>query len=419
MSRRGATVVLVAVCLIAIVGVVALAIDGGVLFDKRRSVQAAADAAALAAADDLFKNYNTNQGVDKNGTAKASALSTAKANGFDNGGTTNTVTVNIPPASGFAAGQTCYAEVIIQFNQQRSFSAIFGAGTVPVQARAVAYGHPSPNGMYILDTKDPDSLDVTGIVTVQNNSGIQVNSSATGAAQIHNTGNLTCGGLNVVGTLQIQSPGSVSYTGGGSLNQGAGVIADPLASVPEPTPSGTNYGSPTYNTSTTIYPGIYNGITIGPSATVTMSPGIYYIEGNGIKWQAPPPNQPGGTLQGSGVMIYNTSGDHINPQPAGIMNLSAPTSGTYQGIIWFEPRTSNAQLHIESTQSITLAGTLYSQAGFWDIRPDGASTVFNFGSCIAFKAEFCDGNDQKSKSNGQINFNPNSGAPSQRPALVE
>jgi hypothetical protein len=211
----------------------------------------------------------------------------------------------------------------------------------------------------------------------------------------------------------------VSYTGGGSLNQGAGAISDPLASVPEPTPSGTNYGSQTYDSDTTIYPGIYTGITIGPWATVTMSPGIYYIEGNGIKWQAPWPGWPGGTLQGSGVMIYNTSGDHINPQPAGIMNLSAPTSGPYQGIVWFEPRTSNAQLHIESTQSITLAGTLYSQNGFWDIRPDGASTVFSFGSYVGYKAEFCDGNDLKSKSNGQIVFNPSNGATTYRPILVE
>jgi Flp pilus assembly protein TadG len=45
--RRGSIVILVAICLIALLGIVALALDGGVLLDQRRHVQAAADALAL------------------------------------------------------------------------------------------------------------------------------------------------------------------------------------------------------------------------------------------------------------------------------------------------------------------------------------------------------------------------------------
>ncbi len=85
-KRRGTVAVLVAISLIVIVGVAGIALDGGLLLDSRRSVQAAADAVALAAADDLFNQYAAGgNGTDPAGTAAASALSTAFANGFKNG----------------------------------------------------------------------------------------------------------------------------------------------------------------------------------------------------------------------------------------------------------------------------------------------------------------------------------------------
>jgi uncharacterized membrane protein len=39
---------------------VAIALDGGMMFDRRRSCHAAADAAALAAAEDLHYNWQAN-----------------------------------------------------------------------------------------------------------------------------------------------------------------------------------------------------------------------------------------------------------------------------------------------------------------------------------------------------------------------
>src|SRR5207244_2014700 len=102
-SRRGIVAALGIVCLVAVIGMVVIAVDGGVLFDERRQVQLAADAAALAGAVDLFTNSKTNDGKDPKGTAQTSALTTAAANGF----TTNnsTITVNIPPQSGPFTGQ--------------------------------------------------------------------------------------------------------------------------------------------------------------------------------------------------------------------------------------------------------------------------------------------------------------------------
>ncbi|OYV95720.1 MAG: hypothetical protein B7Z73_02035, partial [Planctomycetia bacterium 21-64-5] len=50
-------IVLTAIALVAIIGIAAIALDGGLLLDNRQRVQAAADAAAMASAIDLFNQY--------------------------------------------------------------------------------------------------------------------------------------------------------------------------------------------------------------------------------------------------------------------------------------------------------------------------------------------------------------------------
>src|SRR4051794_35630516 len=120
-KRRGAVAPLVAVSMTVLLSFVAIAIDGGLLFDRHQQSQAAADAAAFAAAEYLFANYPLDQGTDPQGKAKQRAIDNAKANGFTD------VTVNIPPQSGPFAGLTGYAEVIVRANQRRFFSSIFGS----------------------------------------------------------------------------------------------------------------------------------------------------------------------------------------------------------------------------------------------------------------------------------------------------
>ena len=126
--RRGMVAAQVALCLVPLLGFAAFAFDCGVLLVFRRRAQAGADAAALAAAEDLYAHYVSNGGVDADGTAGTSALATAVANGFNNDGAQSTVTVNIPPTAGLFVNQAGFAEVIITYYQPRGFSGIFGSG---------------------------------------------------------------------------------------------------------------------------------------------------------------------------------------------------------------------------------------------------------------------------------------------------
>ena len=52
-TERGQSLVFIAIFMVALIGILALAIDGGLGYSKRRQAQNAADAAALAGADAL------------------------------------------------------------------------------------------------------------------------------------------------------------------------------------------------------------------------------------------------------------------------------------------------------------------------------------------------------------------------------
>ena len=173
--RNGTVVVAVGVCLIGMLAVIALSLDGGLLVDKRRKEQAAADAAALAAASELFKTIFTNGGLDlgplpnKTGPAAGAialfAKDVAKANGFEDGVNGTKVDVYIPPISGPFTGMRGHVEVKISAEQRRYFSRVFGpTENIPVGARAVARGKRSTinNGIIVLNPTEKGSFQTSG-----------------------------------------------------------------------------------------------------------------------------------------------------------------------------------------------------------------------------------------------------------------
>ena len=81
----------------------------------------------------------------------------------------------------------------------------------------------------------------------------------------------------------VQKSGNASFSPAPTM--GVATVTDPLASLAEPSTSGmTNYGSESLsgNSSATIKPGIYIGITLSGNASLTMGSGTYIIEGGGF-----------------------------------------------------------------------------------------------------------------------------------------
>src|SRR5262245_10843425 len=112
--RRGVSLVLIVVSLVSLMGVLAISLDGGMLVSEHRNAQATADAAAMAAATDMYWMHFVNLGTDPQGTAKTAALFTASQNGYTNDGIQTKVIVNIPPQSGDYVGKASYVEVIVE-----------------------------------------------------------------------------------------------------------------------------------------------------------------------------------------------------------------------------------------------------------------------------------------------------------------
>ncbi len=148
--ESGQSLALVAVGMIALVGILGLAVDMGYLRYVHRQLQTAADAAAIAGAMDV--TY---------GTWNAAGRGAASENGFPNGGNT-TVTISNPPASGPYAGAnypTYVQATITQTGVPTFFSKIFGVNNVSLSASSVAAG--GTNCIYGLDQnsgwRDPTS----------------------------------------------------------------------------------------------------------------------------------------------------------------------------------------------------------------------------------------------------------------------
>jgi hypothetical protein len=232
--RPGTVTVTAAVCMVFLASIVAIAVDGGTLLAERRHAQSTADSAALAAATDLYDNYWANNGADPAGTAKASALATAAANGYSNDGTTSIVTVNIPPLSGPYTGKAGYTEVIVEYHQTRAFSNIFSSGPIPVRARAVSLGSPVAANVGIL------VLDPTAKGAFSSNGGGASNVSGTPiVVDSNNAEAAIAGGGGSQTAPDFYITGGDATTGGGSfsgnIHTGQAPMNDPLADIPPPT----------------------------------------------------------------------------------------------------------------------------------------------------------------------------------------
>ncbi len=140
-------------------------------------------------------------------------------------------------------------------------------------------------------------------------------------------------------------------------------MANPLANITGPSTTGMkNFGAATVsgNSTQTLSPGIFTQITISGNAAVTLRAGIYLIEGGGFTVSG------NATVKGAGVVIFNAGSSYPNTGGAygaislsgnGAINLSAPATGTYVGLVFVQP-SDNAKALSMSGNATTLSGTV-------------------------------------------------------------
>jgi hypothetical protein len=213
---------------------------------------------------------------------------------------------------------------------------------------------------------------------------ILLNPTASGALTIKGTTNINVGGAVVVdsnSSTALSASGGATVTaskvlvvGGASISNGAVVtpapvtgataIADPLANLPIPSVSGTATSVNLSKGSLTINPGRYSSIKVSGNGTVlTMNPGVYVITGGGFSVSN------AASVSGNGVLIYNAGSSYPNAGgsfaavslgSSGTVNLSAPTTGTYAGVLIFQSRDNTLALSMNAGSSVGLNGAIYA-----------------------------------------------------------
>ncbi|MHC5544438.1 hypothetical protein ACYOEI_39925, partial [Singulisphaera rosea] len=228
----------------------------------------------------------------------------------------------------------------------------------------------------LLDPSASGSLSVTGTAKVAAESGIQVNSSNTTAVTATNSGTINAKSVSIVGNYTTNTGGSIV----GTIARGAASVSNPMASVVAPNPATlpTQSFTSTYG-SATLNPGVYNGgLTFGGGMSITLNPGIYYMKGGNFTIAN------GVTLSGSGVMIYvDNGGGQFNFQGGGVINMSAPTSGPYAGIVMFQDPSSTKNISIANGSTTTITGTVYAAGATVSIA--GGAQNSQYGSQLIAK----------------------------------
>ena len=364
-DESGDVLILGAVGMVAIVAFAGLAIDVGQLRFERRRLQAAADAAAMAGAIEL---------TSCGGTANCSNMQTAAKQALvENGYTASNVTLVTQCASSSATntlltlnngpcalgsttsdpnyGNTGVVEAVVSQPQGMTFARVLGITSETVKARAEASLGSSKFCFYTsTQPSDQGSSGPVGMLlnggTITSSCGIMDDSGSSNALESDN-GTFTAPIFNVHGGWGIDNGGTFTP----KPTTSATAVSDPLSYLTPPG-EGTVQQSNNYSpgSSVTLQPGAYlGGININSGVTVTLSQGTYYMGGS---------INVDGSLIGNNVTLYFTSGT-LQMNSGVTVQLTAPTSGTYAGIVLWQSSTNSNGMDIDSGSNSYFQGAIY------------------------------------------------------------
>jgi hypothetical protein len=479
-DQRGQVLPLFAGALLMIIAIAALVFDVGQNLLDRRTEQNAADAAALAGARYLTEpTCASSPSVGNCANAYNAAIAMATNNGFTDGVNNATVIVHIPPGpESVFSGYSGHISVQIRSTRPSFFSGVLGIVTQRTGALGVAVnstGYALPHSLLALDPTSCGKNKITGTGGVTTNGTVHVDSNCSpDALLLSGNGVLNAPECDVVGTIK---------TSGGATNNcssspaGIQVSGDPLHALVPPTipglgsivkegsskdvptacPGGTSppsldepkacvFGGSYAGDFYRMYPGLYPGGLKLNAGTFYMEPGIYYIAGGGLSLGGNGATvysvEPGGTVPGGGILIYNTEDPTYHSEcsanagfPAGTIaafpnvtgsvacyagisfngssatiNVKPIQTGIYKNMLIFVDRNlsyrtanpssgGNDIVMNGSSTSLVFSGTIYDAAGMVQINGSGAMAIST--QIIAY--DF-----QVNGSGGQltINYNP-------------
>ena len=359
-DRTGGIFVFAAIAAPVMIGAAGLSVDIGLWYANKRLAQSAVDSAALAGA----LEYRRSNGVTSSivNVVNADAL----INGFSaaNG---DTILVDDSAAP--------RVEVTITRTVPGLLSQVLFTETTNVQAHAVARADVNDTCIWSLNATDAQTIAVAGAADVDLDCGMLANTDDPDGIWKEGSGCLAASEFKVAGGYDE------TFNSGCALDPvpetGIAPADDPLASLPAPsyTPCG---GGPPVNLSGsanyTIFPGGANctNVTISTTGIVTFAPGIHIFDGASLKFNG------GANIEGTGVTFYwsenGGASDGFDITAGATVNLSAPTSGVYAGILMYQDRntTANVVHKMNGGSTMNLDGIVYAPSS--EVEFTGGST---------------------------------------------
>lgn len=368
MSRKaehGQALILIVFSIIGLVGIVALAIDGGNAYAAKRQVQNTADTAALGSALARIK------GADW----AAETFKIANQNGYNNDGVTNTVTIASPPTSGKYAGNIEYIQVRITSNVPTYFAGVVGITHLTVVGEAVARTKtpqigPILNGAALISLAPTSDCDSHRSFAVFGESSLSIS----GGGIFINSNNPSCALLTYgSGSIRMNDNWPISIVGGASVQKpklltpfppttGVPPISyPPPFFMPDHIPCGKD--AVVLDDGHTMSPGGWEDPVFPPDGVTTLEKGVYCIRHDFILGDS-------SKLEGSDVTIMVIDGK-VKWSASAQVNLRATTTGDLKGLLLYMP--------LENKQSMSLNGNLDSSIGGTILAP-GAQIRLNGGA---------------------------------------
>lgn len=422
-KQSGQVLIGVAFAMVVLAGFAGLAIDMGTLRFQKRLQQSAADAAAIAGANNL--NYTgaatswlpaAQAASNQNGFADTSqSLSACTATATVG---TTCVLINRPPADvtfngnlisgGPHAGNNNYVETLVAKVQPTYFMKIFGYDSEVILARAVATNTSggAGSGVSCITTLGTPTKQVnfnkagvgsTGTVYLKAptcgisdngnfvaNGTVSVKAAAIGvggAVNLPNNSNPDCTQLQPDGVCPTPTTG-MAYTGDPLANQYPGFSV---------TSAGTSSTSGTPPV-TTFTPGTYSNLTLNTGTNYYFQNGVYqitgafHINGGAFVCGGGTPNYTGVSStftcshgSSDGVTFDVTGSGSITVNGSSTTQLYAPDSGTYEGLLFYQDPSDTQQATINGTDNSVFQGAIYMPTADLDF-----SGTANFNSGAAY-----------------------------------
>jgi hypothetical protein len=383
-NRKGQTAIMFTLAAVPLFGILGLVVDVGWAYYRKQAAQTAADAAAGAAGAAAY-DWGGGAGTCTSSThikcyadehlcpANPSTTPTdnvetgclyAKQNGFSNavGGRQKVTIQSGVGAAPTSTGVTITYWMVVRVSETipQLFSAVLGFPQATVTARASTGNRPASGGgcVLVMNPNAANALSLSGTPSLTSGCGVFVNSNSSTAVNLNGSAQIT-----TTGTAKTQIVGNCSGCSNISPapQTGVGQTSDPFADMAPPTEgacnsTGVSLGSHDH---LTITPGVNpyvicgSGISLGAQSTLTLNPGVYIVDSSsGINLGAQT------TMSGTGVTIYIKQGG-VSMSGGATVNLTAPTSGAWQGILFYQDRADTTASTLVGGTGQLMNGVLY------------------------------------------------------------